>query len=247
MAILPISSVSVNKNHNSKPSFMSRYDGDTEGLKEDFQPKNRNYAKVPVVLLMAMTPGLMGANEPAKAVPLDSEALTNIIAMNTQAEEEAEAIDFMVAAAQAKSKSGWAALDNGNYQIQYTRKVNVNNNSYTMYFVKNPKYTKEQNGVDHVFFIKDGTKCNDKYMDPPTVGQLIYHKPSNGTEFCGIFVPQKITDKDGNFKGTLYREFRLDDDTANKIIELIANDGWKNKTIIKFKETLSPKIMESYE
>lgn len=63
---------------------------------------------------------------------------------------------------------------------------------------------------------------------PPQVMYLIYHNIGKDKEFCGAYMEERIYRKDGSMSGTMWHEMRLDDDTAQIIIDLIT--GYSNFT-----------------
>lgn len=78
--------------------------------------------------------------------------------------------------------------------------------------------------------------------DPALVRRLVYHDLGTGKEFCGIITQFSFFDKYGEPR-TLEREIRLDDTTAQLMIDFMAGDTeWGNNTGIKFYETKSDQL-----
>lgn len=83
------------------------------------------------------------------------------------------------------------------------------------------------------------------YDGPATVRELIYHDLGSGKEFCGIKVIESITNKKTGKLYVVTRETKLDDASAQKIIDLLAGDSkWTNRTGIEFSETTSPRLLD---
>ena len=77
MAILPISSVSARQNRSSMVNFSGRNEEDSS--KVERLPKASAAKAVPVIVLMAMNPGLLNSSGIAKATTLEAEPLTTVM------------------------------------------------------------------------------------------------------------------------------------------------------------------------
>lgn len=80
---------------------------------------------------------------------------------------------------------------------------------------------------------------------------MIYHNIGKDKEFLGVLVYEEIY-KEGQASpvGFLTREYRLDNESAQFLLDLNANSTkWLDKTGIEFKETTSPNIqsVKSYK
>lgn len=85
----------------------------------------------------------------------------------------------------------------------------------------------------------------EEYDGPATVCELIYHDLGSGKEFCGIKVIESITNKKTGKLYVVTRETKIDDASAQKIIDLLAGDSkWTNRTGIEFSETTSPRLLD---
>ena len=81
--------------------------------------------------------------------------------------------------------------------------------------------------------------------EPCQVVKLIYHDLGSGKEFCGIKVIESITNKKTGKYYLVSYEVKLDDASAQKIIDLLAGDSkWYNSTGLKFSETTSPRLLD---
>lgn len=85
----------------------------------------------------------------------------------------------------------------------------------------------------------------EEYDGPATVRELIYHDLGSGKEFCGVKVIESITNKKTGKYYLVSYEVKLDDASAQKIIDLLAGDSkWYNSTGLKFSETTSPRLLD---
>ena len=79
------------------------------------------------------------------------------------------------------------------------------------------------------------------------VRELIYHKLDDGREFCGVVIEGSVVNKEGKSTGIMNSEIKIDDDTANLLMELLLNkSGWNNMTGIKYSMTTSPRLRTPY-
>lgn len=103
--------------------------------------------------------------------------------------------------------------------------------------------------VFNVYLIPDGFTPFAKYHYPPIVKILIYHNLNDDSRsFCGLVVEQRFYDKE--YKEHIadkVSEIVVPDEIAQMVIDMMAGEGWNNKTNIKFYETPDPnKYPEEY-
>ena len=74
---------------------------------------------------------------------------------------------------------------------------------------------------------------------------LLHHDLGEEKGFWGVVTVEDLVKEDGQTKfGTLRKETRIDDETAQKLIKLISNEAdWKNRTNIPIKVTDSPRFV----
>lgn len=93
--------------------------------------------------------------------------------------------------------------------------------------------------VSGIYFIDHPKGSSD--VDLPIVRELVYHDLGPEKEFCGIKILETIKNKKTGKLYLVKYENRLDDASAQKIIDLLAGDSkWINRTNIKFSETTDP-------
>ena len=247
MAILPISSVSFK---NTTPAnFTSRRGNDMEG--NEFTPSIRrgttDLAKMPVVVLLAMTPAMADAKMP-KLPELENLPAIEIAETQTP---ETDAMTYIIApkaqeTQQSKAPYGWECLKYEN--IKLAHKFNVKGQEYNLLFTSKSK----SNDVKFVYIIPTNTTGGKEIGDiPPAVQQLVYHDLGKDKEFCGAIIEEDlINSKTNKYEGTLRYELKLPDETAQKLLDLLLdNSEFDNKTLVTLKKTNSPNLtpMEVYE
>lgn len=84
-------------------------------------------------------------------------------------------------------------------------------------------------------------------INPAPIQKIIYHKPWDGsTEWCGLLVDQAVENKKTGEVSILTREYRVDDDTANAVLELVAREGdWCEQPLVFFDDEITNKIQDS--
>lgn len=242
MAIAPISSVSFK--NNSGINFTSRVKNDSEG--QEFVPSQRkgttDLAKMPVIVLLAMTPamaegetpkmpkmGIMPAIEVAENKTPEADEMTYIISPITPETQQSD------------RPFGYERLK---YEkIHLLHEFNINGKEYSLVF---SAANKKNGEVDFIYIIPKDSKGGEKFTDnPPQIYQLIYHDIGKDKEYCGAIIEEDIIEKrTGKYKGTMRSEMRLPDETAQKIIDLVTgHSNLKNNTLVKIKETTNPMLM----
>lgn len=221
MAIVPISSVEIDKNHSNMVSFGHKKN-DKRGNQNRDLPYGTNTMKaIPVVVLMAMNPSLLNAKQPVMALPVNSE---NMIEMYAPSNPKSEATYIMAPEEmqQPSNTVGGGSIDVDD--VQYQQHFTSNGKNYTMYFIEDCKSARnDKNIVSSIMFVPDGYR--QKYDDglqvntPPSFLNLIYHDLGDDNKsFAGVLTRE--TDLNGHY---VTREIRLPDDVANKIVYLLTN------------------------
>ena len=218
MAVLPINSVSTNAN---QYTFTGRND------RKDSHKANP-LASVPVIIMLAMSPMAEG-KQPAQFVSIDSEHLIELVAQanatapkayeytQTQQDELVQRVPNL------KSDRIQKIIDcTGNKQkgilLFTTSKGDTSSTVWSVYYIQN-----DYKGNNH--------------LRPPSVTKIIYHDIGEDS-FLGILIHEEImANKNTNVK-CLIREVRLDDKSAQYLIDFVAGGtNFKNYSGIKFEET----------
>ncbi len=238
MVITPVNSVNF-KNNYASLNFGSRKNNDTEG--QEFNPSQRrnttDLSKMPVVVLLAMTPALSEAKVP--------ENYANIIPITTNYTKPEQDVSAYARfpetqeTPQSKAPFGWESIKYMNINASY--KFFARGEEQNLIFVDQGR----KNSVSLIYIIPTNSKGSKDETDiPPEVRQLLYHNIGKDKEYCGAIVEEDIIDANtGKYKGTLRSEIRLPDETAQKIIDLLTDhSNLKNNTSIRIKETTNPNL-----
>ena len=223
MAVLPINRISTNAN---QYTFTGRND------KKDSHKANP-LASVPVIVMLAMAPMAEG-KQPAQFVSIDSEHLTELVA---QANATAPKTYEYTQKPQKEDPLGIPLFRHR--KIQEVMNCTGNSKNGKLVLTDDP-FGKTPNNVRYVYYIPGDYK-GSQYVDPPIVTRFIYHDCGEES-FAGIEVHEEYQDKQKNVK-TIAREIRLDDKTAQFLIDFLAEDTkFINESGIKFIETTNPKL-----
>lgn len=231
-AILPVSSVSFARKNNSEGA---PYDGGMTA------PLGKT---VPVIVLMAMNPALL--NSAATMSNLQGEEENpNLITMAEPAQnfEIDDATYVMQPETIGKSQSvnkppyGWNLFLQDDI-VEVNKGHNALGN-FDMVYTNNR--IDESGSISDVYIIQKSRNIPAKSaFHPPRVYKLMYHNIGRDKEFCGVITKEDLLDEGGNYLGSLETEIKLDDDTAQKLIDLITgHSNWKNNTGIRIYETTS--------
>ncbi len=181
---------------------------------------------IPVLVLFALNPSLMEAKTNEKMI-LPNEIKSEIVSEPQNAQQT--------------PPFGWECFRK-NEVIRYVSPAKGNGADYYLIFSSNKKET--PNDVGYVYLLRyDATPAKKAHITPPAVMSIVYHDLGKDKEFCGAIVMEDVVDKNGEYKGYMSREIKLDDETSQKIINLISDrTQWKNGTRITFRETTSEKL-----
>ncbi len=254
MAIAPINGISVRQNYNSTVNFTGRRQNEEGDDRQPLRRSTNNMAAVPVVVLMAMTPGMLNGKQPVTVLPANEMNITEVLAQAPEIEEAT-----YVTNAEEFNQINWpySLASLSNEKIQLSKVFKSNGNYYNLVMTKF-KTSDAPRIVNNVYLFKSDSRGNvdkeffplyDSYTSTPTVMRLIYHKPESGNEFCGALVSQDLMNKQGNIDGYMQYEVKLPDDIANVLIDLLATDGnskWDNRSSVGFQKTTSAKIQSPY-
>jgi hypothetical protein len=224
MAVLPINSVSVVTN---QYAFTGRKD-------KKNSHKANTLAGLPVVVMLAMAPLSTDGKQPAQFVPIDNAHITELVAAvnanapKTYAETQAPQSTYV---------SHEAIQDLEYYKSRKILHIqNIKGNRAPAALIFRCPVAIDAPTVAKVEYI-DNNYLKKQINDPAWVIGLVYHNLGAGKDFCSIITSE--TYKENNTYKILEREIKVDDETAQLLIDLIAGDTkWKNKSEIKFYETI---------
>ena len=233
MAILPVSSVDFNARSNV--SFARK--NDSEGAPADRGMTAPLGKTVPVIVLMAMNPALLNSaatmsnlqgEEPAQNFEIDDATYV----MQPKTVKETQDVK--------KAPYGWNLFLQDDI-VEVNKGHNALGN-FDMVYTNNR--IDESGSISDVYIVQKSRDIPAKSaFHPPKVFKLMYHNIGKDKEFCGVITKEDLLDENGQYISGIEKEIRLDDDTAQKLIDLVTNHSkWKNNTFIKICETKSERL-----
>lgn len=232
MAITPINGISVKQNYrNNNINFAGKrrmVDNDEEPQESNLPRRSSKMATVPVIVLMAMTPGMMEGKQPVTVLPANA---INIEApANLNKAEKAGTTYYMAGVNQSEDSEVPDVLSDD--KIQHKETFVANGKKYTMYYTDLLKGFKGRyKDVSDIYIVPQDFKLikddiGYEANTPPKMIQFRYHKISDdiNNNFVGAVLHQKICDENGNNTKFKTWEIRLPDEIANKILYLILGE-----------------------
>lgn len=237
----------VNRYVNFAGQNRRKNNGDTEGSPIEYNRSSNNLAKVPVIVLMAMSPAMMNAKTPITNLSEMEDAKTEIIAPIPIDSEELDemttiAPDFSKPhTTQVKAPFGVDELI-GHKIHHYDTFMKDGKKHYIVYSgINNADY------VNKVSVFPEGFDRVKEKKLLPYVRELVYHDLGKGKEYCGIIVITHQRLKNGNYK-TIKEEVRLPNEVAQNLIDFLADDTkMQNNTSISYSKTKSPQLRPTVE
>ena len=202
--------------------------------------------KVPVIVLLAMNPTTLSS-----AIPVMPETDNpNNIVMLAPEQKSVDKNTYVIAPElqdiqQINPPYGWEHFRFG--KIQHSSNVVVDGKYNRDLVFYTPVSMKRQGNVVGEVFIVDPNKPGGHSITPhpPKIEKIIYHDIGKDKEFCSVKTVESLVDDSGNYIGYAYRELRIDDDSANKLMALTLNKlEWKNATHIDFIVTKTADLAE---
>ena len=202
--------------------------------------------KVPVIVLLAMNPATLSS-----AIPVMPETDNpNNIVMLAPEQKSVDKNTYVIAPElqdiqQINPPYGWEHFRFG--KIQHSSNVVVDGKYNRDLVFYTPVSMKRQGNVVGEVFIVDPNKPGGHLITPhpPKIEKIIYHDIGKDKEFCSVKTVESLVDDSGNYIGYAYRELRIDDDSANKLMALTLNKlEWKNATRIDFIVTKTADLAE---
>lgn len=198
-----------------------------------------DFAKVPVIVLLAMNPATLNS-----AIPVMSETDNpNNIVMLAPEQKSVDKSTYVIAPElqdiqQINPPYGWEHFRFG--KIQHSSNVVVDGKYNRDLVFYTPVSMKRQGNVVGEVFIVDPNKPGGHSITPhpPKIEKIIYHDIGKDKEFCSVKTVEFLLNDSRESIGFAYRELRIDDDSANKILQLLADESdFKNETKIKYVST----------
>lgn len=227
MAIAPINGVNVRQNYNSTVNFAGSRKNDDGNERQNYT-RTSKMATVPVVVLMAMTPGMMNGKQPITILPANDMNITEVLA-------QVPSIDmtktYRTTEAQFSNQSGIDLSGYNPKDIQYKQYYTSNGKRWVMVWsdVGKDKFAKK-NMVGSIDFVsEDYRQIKDEYggdaNNPPSLLKMVYHNLGDESKnFISVITRETVCDSNGENKKYVTKEYRIPDDVANKLIDLFVGD-----------------------
>ena len=244
MAVGAISASEVRPNvYNT--SFGGKKKGGSANL--SVQKDTADLAKVPVMVMIAMSPAMLNANEPVKALPIDAEQLTEIIAAPRQ-EKVVSTINFHQAPSRLKEFLG-------DDRVLYKKSFVSDGKKYTMYYSNGTLFNpaNRENFVTDVIFVPSDYILpeDDK---PPWLTKLIIHDFGSDRGFVGanIRYTKEVPDEYYGTQSAYYeKEIRLPNDIMNELMDFLLEETKFKPSpgLLKLpvERTSSPNLIKEHE
>ncbi len=239
MAVLPVSSVRFN--NSTTVNFGRRGHKETENQENNYKPqKASGMVTVPAALLLALATSAINSSQPVAAQPTENETRVEMVSTVGQASRSSSAPQFKDVFHKLPYYSEYLS----EMRMKMSLPVKANGKNYNLVFASLGKTNNFD--VENIYFIQDGFKNKKSYVQPPKVTSLVYHNLGDSNkDFCGVAIESYTPNEDGSYSKVTY-ETRIDDDTANLLIDLIAGDSkYRNLAGLEMVETTSPTVRKT--
>lgn len=237
MAVLPISAVKVDGRNNGVNFTGIRKNKYSSEVNND-SVKSNDLAKVPVVLMIAMSPAMMKGKTPIQYVPISNENISELVAQPHIEENDAT---YVASPDEFQNSYPLGVAYLSNKKIRQIKPA-IGNGVKANLVLATRKTDDTSNDVRYVYYIKHSHKSNNINENPPEVRELIYHNLGPDKEFLGIKIVEELY-KDGHYDSFIIKEVKLDDTSAQFLLDFQAGDTeWNNKAGITFRETTNPNV-----
>lgn len=237
MAVLPISAVKVDSRNNGLNFTGIRKNKYSSEINND-SARSNDLAKVPVVLMIAMSPSMMNAKTPVQIMPLDEGNMTE---MYEQAPVETNDATYVARPEEFQQSDPLGVTFFRHRKIKQIKSAIAGGHKANLVMTS---YNRNDNSVSKVYLVRNDYKNSIETQEPPYIKELIYHDLGPAKEFLGVKVIESVYDKNTQkYKGTIGYEVKLDDTSAQYLLDFNAGSTkWKDITGIKFRETTNPNV-----
>ncbi len=248
MVVMPVSGALSSHRTNSYMSFGGRRDNADSGEENLYANDSRssaNLAKVPVVVLMAMSPAMLNANQPETKAALNGLSpkveMVQAVPAETKMNDAATIAPFEELP-EVQQSSGYDPLkqyDYDNKKILLHDTFRQNGKKYHLVFV-HPEYLKKD-AIHAVHIFPDGFKSDERHPMPKVTEFIVHNVP--GQELWGSVIVRS-TEVSPNYEFTdTFTDMRLPDEQAQKVLDLIQDaSSFIDVTNIKYNKVTTPKL-----
>lgn len=202
-----------------------------------------------IVAVVAMSPAMLKGTEPVKAMPLDAEQLTEIIAAPRQ-EKEVSTINFHQAPSRLKEFLG-------DDRVLYKKSFVSDGIKYTMYYSNGTLFNPAdgENFVTDVIFVpSDYDYVQNEDVKPPWLTKLIIHDFGSDRGFVGanIRYTKEVPDEYyGTQDAYFEKEIRLPGDIMDELMDFLLQETKFKPSpgLLKLpvERTSSPNLIKEHE
>lgn len=237
MAVLPISAEKIDSRNNGVNFMGIRKNKYSSEMNND-STRSNDWAKVPVVLMIAMSPSMMNAKTPVQIMPLDEGNMTE---MFEQAPVEANDATYVAKPEEFQQSDPLGVTYFRHRKIKQIKSAIAGGHKANLVMTS---YNRNDNTVSKVYIVRNDYKNSIEHQEPPYIRELIYHDLGPDKEFLGVKVTEKVYDKNTHqYKGAIGYELKLDDTSAQFLLDFQTGDTkWIDETGIKFRETTNPNV-----
>lgn len=238
MKVEAIKNFSIGKNYNFGAREKSH-----EGVRTEGRAPSSMLTKVPVIVMLAMNPATLNS-----AIPMIPENDNpNRIIMLAPETNAAEKSSYVISPEMQQSNTppfGWACFKFGKVQYSAKALIDMHQNMDIVYY--NPSHG--NNEVKGIYLVDPDRKgSNNLSAHPPEINKIIYHDIGKENEYCSVMTRGDLLNSEGHLAGSTYREMRIDDDTANKLLAFLLNKTeFENATNIEFVTTTRRELYKPY-
>jgi len=245
MVIMPVSGIDAGSKANKYTSFGHRRSDNNDIPAVPERRGSNNLAKVPVVVLMAMSPAMINAGQPRTNIETEAPAKTEMVAAPSKL--DTEALDELTAAyprveALQQSDDGRSVVMRNKDFADFHKIVSIEgfiSGGQKKYMVFANFENEDPNTVWLVNMVPKNNKNTERPL--PYVRELIYHDLGSAKKnFCSVKICYDPGKNANGGYGWLIKDERIPDEIANKLVELLTGrSGYINKTSIRFSTTNS--------
>lgn len=238
MAVLSISALKVDGRNNGVNFTGNKRHKNYSPDVNNESVKSNKLAKVPVMLMIAMSPAMMNAKTPEQFIPSDE---GNMIEMYEPTCVESNDATYVTKPGEPNNSFPFDIAFFRHKRIQQIVPAMAGGQK-TNLVLSSSNFN--DNTVRKVYLVKNNEKVIYETHEPQYITELVLHDIGKDKEYLGVTVLRDVFDKDTHeYRGTIEFETRLDDESAQFLLDFYAGSTkWKNITRIKLRVTTDPNL-----
>lgn len=216
MVVAPVSNVNL-KSYRNNVHFGQRAEDDGQDRVQHTPKKASNFVKVPVIVMMAMSPAMLNSISSAQAQDNNYEGIELLAMASPSAAPQSTSSTY------SSTRSSYVRPS----ITQYEKRFTTGGTTYTMYYVHPNKesYPNSKN-VTEIYFVPAGYTPMNPYREssdrniPPRMVGLKYHDLGAGKEFVGVVVNERKYNKSANTVSYYEKEIKLPENISDELMDL---------------------------